>query len=280
MAPRQRRRTTDTTESIRDVIGKIFSCGDFTQCEFPLPSEKGAQLSMTGEIIAYGNCGGFDHAALCGVLSEIPTVYAPSAAVLDKYLARMCFTVLCGDCDRSVAMISAIAEIVRSGISKIIIAADTPTERDNIIESLTLMRAGLDGVDITPYRSDDYESFVKYKAAASVYGFLTSENPEILVLSRDSFARSNNIMNRSAEGSDDKSLAEVISGAHACVICSSPTVASGRTLAKISAAFEPCATVIFAGEVKNLRDAVVFRPESVSHHRKNGAVSEFEQIGF
>lgn len=280
MATRQRHRTTDTTESIRDVMGKIFSCGDFSQCEFPLPSEKGAQLSMTGEIIAYGNCGGFDRAALRNVLDEIPTVHSPSVAVMEKYLSRMCFTVLCGDCDRSVAMISAISEMVRSGISKIIITADTPTERDNLIESLTLMRAGLDGVDITPYRSDDYETFVKYKAAASVYGFLTSENPEILVVGRDSFSRRNNIINRASEGTDDKSLAEVISEAHAAVICSSPTVASGRTLAKLSSVFDPCATVIFVGEVKNLRDAVVFRPESVLHRKRNETVSEFEQIGF
>lgn len=283
MAPRHRLRTTDTTESIRSAVGMIFSCGDFSSREFSLPSDKGAQLSLTGEIIAYGNCGNFNETALRNALTSIPTVWHPTEKDLVKYLTKKCFTVLCGDCDRSVAMVSAISEIFKSGISKVIITADTPTERDNIIESLGLMRSGIDGVEVTPYRSDDYEVFVKYKAAASVYGFLTSENREILVISRDSFARKNNIINRTDDndiGDNQKSLSELLANVHAAILCSSPTVSSARTLAKISSVFSPTATLLFAGETRNLRDAVIFRPENTVRRQKIIEEVSFEQIMF
>ncbi|MBE6542471.1 MAG: hypothetical protein E7672_08535 [Ruminococcaceae bacterium] len=281
MAVRQRRRTTDTTESIRAVIGRIFSCGDFSPYEFPLPSEKGAQLSMTGEIIAYGNSGEFNSDALRAVLSSIPSVRPSTDRDIERYTKKNCYTVLCGDCDRSVAMISAITEMLNAGITKIIIAADTPTERDNIVQSLTLMRAGIDGTDISAYRADDYESFVKYKASATICGFLTSDTPEIFVLSRDCFSRKNNIINRHpSDDPEEKSLAEVIGLAHAAVICSSPTISSGRTLARISEVFSPIVTMIFSSEVKNLRDAVIFRPETVTKAHKTDSPSEFEQIMF
>ena len=85
MAVRQRRRTTDTTESIRAVIGKIFSCGDFAPTEFPLPSEKGAQLSMTGEIIACGNGGNFNISELSEFLLSVPTVRPSGQSDIQKY---------------------------------------------------------------------------------------------------------------------------------------------------------------------------------------------------
>ena len=264
MAPKRLPRTTDTTEM-------IFSCGNFSSREFSLPSDKGAQLSLTGEIIAYGNRGFFDETALRDILASTPTVWHPTENELKKYLTEKCFIVLCGSCDRSVAMVSAISAIFMSGITKVIVTADTPTERDNIIESFRLMRSGIDGVEVTPYRSDDYETFVKYKAAASVYGFLTSENREILVLSRDSFARKNNIINRSEDNESEdnrKSLSELLANVHAAVLCSSSTVSSSRTLARISSVFCPTATLLFAGETRNLRDAVIFRPENTVRRQK------------
>ena len=55
MAGRQRRRTGDIALKIRDAVGSVFSSCSFRPAEFTLPSEKGAQLSMTGEICAVGN---------------------------------------------------------------------------------------------------------------------------------------------------------------------------------------------------------------------------------
>ncbi|MBQ4353619.1 MAG: hypothetical protein IJC71_01860 [Clostridia bacterium] len=277
MAVRQRRRTTDATETIRTAVGEIFSCGSFHASKFALPAEKGAQLSMTGDVVAVGNGGSFREDALVRVLSAFPLLWKTGETELRRYALRRRFTILCGDCDRSLAMLGAIYEMVRCGIEKIVIAADTPVERDNIAQSLELMRAGLGNTAITVYRTKAYDASSHYKAYASVYGYLTAGKPEILILSRDSFSRRSNILRRKT--SDTAALTDLIRQARPVVITSSETVASGRTLAKNAAIFDPCATMIFAAEERRLRDCVIYRPErTVRKSRELPGMPE--QLGF
>lgn len=281
MAVRQRRRTTEATENIKAAVGEIFSCGGFHANKFALPAEKGAQLSMTGDVVAVGNGGAFREDALVRVLGRFPAMWHTREAELRRYINRGRFTVLCGECDRSVAMIGAIAEMVRNGIGKIIIAADTPVERDNIAQSLELMRAGLGDAAVTTYRAKAYDSSAHYKAYASVYGYLTSGKPEILILSRDSFSRRSNILRRrNVETEAGRcALTDLIRGARPVVITSSVTVASGRTLAKNAAIFDPAAVLVFAGEERRLRDCVIYKPERAAKKRRDVPAVP-EQMGF
>lgn len=279
MAVRQRRRTTDATQNIKAAVGAVFACGVFFAKRFELPSEKGAQLSMTGDIVAVGNGGGFREDSLAQTLRSFPSMWKSCDKEIGRFIGRKRFTVLCGDCDRSVAILGAIVEMVRSGINKIIIAADTPVERDNLAQSLELMRAGLGGIEIMTYRMTDYDSGAHYKAYASIYAFLTSGKPEILILGRDSFSRKSNILRRN-DSDEKKSLADLLREAHPVVITSSVTVESGRTLARNSAVFEPTATVIFAGEERRLRDCVIYKPESYSSKNKRNVPDVPEQLGF
>lgn len=281
MAVRQRRRTTDATQNIRAAVGEVFSCGGFYASKYALPAEKGAQLSMTGDVVAVGNGGTFREDALVHVLRTFPAMWNTREKDLKRFVLRKRFTVLCGDCDRSVAMLGAVAEMVRNGIEKIIIAADTPVERDNLAQSLELMRAGLGDVAVTAYRTRSYDASAQYKAYASVYGYLTSNKPEILILSRDSFSRRNNILRRKNVETEDGlcALADLIRGARPVVITSSVTVESGRTLAKNAAIFDPAAVLVFAGEEKRLRDCVIYKPDRASKKRRE--VPEIpEQMGF
>jgi len=281
MAVRVRRRMTDAAQNIREAVGEIFSCGGFFADKFSLPAEKGAQLSMTGDIVAVGNGGSFREDSLAMTLRTFPSMWKCRDADIRRFIGRRRFTVLCGECDRSVAMLGAITEMVKNGVEKIVIAADTPVERDNITDSLELMRAGLGDIAITTYRTKSYDASSSYKAYASIYGYLTSAKPEILVLSRDSFARKNNILRRkSVETTDGRcSLTDLIKGAHPVVLASSVTVAGCRTIAKNSAVFEPAAAVLFAGEDRNLRDCVIYRPER-SAKKKREIPDVPEQIGF
>lgn len=270
---RQRWRTTDATLRIRSAIGTIFSCGIFSPAPFPLPSEMGAQLSMTGDILAYGNSGDFGYAALSARMRTFPAMWNANERELERWIERRRFTVLCGDCDRSVAILGAVSEAVRCGITKIIVTADTPNERENLTQSFELMRMGLDGISVTAYRPKEYDSSAMYKMYASVYAFLTSDKPEILILGRDTFSRSTNILCRG-----ETSMTSLLAHANPVVFTSSQTVAAGRTLAKIASVFEPAATIIFAGEVRPLRDAVIYKPDSAKKQPRRTAVPE--QLGF
>ena len=270
---RQRWRTTDATLQIRGAIGTIFSCGIFSASPFPLPSEMGAQLSMTGDILAYGNAGDFGRAALSAAMRTFPSMWNTKDREIDRYIDRRRFTVLCGDCDRSVAILGAVSEAVRCGITKIIVAADTPAERENLARSFELMHMGNEAISVTTYTPREYDSTAMYKMYASVYAYLTSTRPEILILGRDTFSRSTNLLCRG-----NTSMTDLIARARPVVFTSSQTVASGRTLAKIASVFDPAATVIFAGEVRSLRDAVIYKPDTAKKSGRKSAVPE--QLGF
>ena len=281
MAVRQRRRMTDAAQNIKEAVGRVFSCGGFFASKFSLPAEKGAQLSMTGDIVAVGNGGTFYENSLAITLKTFPSMWKSRDADLARFISRRRFTVLCGECDRSVAMLGAIAEMVKNGVEKIVIAADTPVERDNITDSLELMRAGLGETAITTYKTKSYDATASYKAYASIYGYLTSNKPEVLVLSRDSFSRKSNILRRkSVETTDGKcSLTDLIRGARPVVLVSAVTVDGCRNIAKNAAVFDPAATVLFAGEDRNLRDCVIYRPDRTA--KKQRELPEVpEQIGF
>ena len=270
---KQKWRTTDATMQIRDAIGTIFSCGIFLPTPISLPPEMGAQLSMTGDILAYGNSGEFGRAALSAVLKTFPSMWNMRDTEIDRFIARKRFTVLCGDCDRSVAILTAVSEAVRCGITKIIVTADTPAERNNLSRSFELMHMGSETISVTTYTPREYDTAAMYKMYASVYGFLTSDNPEILILGRDTFSRCTNILCRG-----EPSMAALIGRVRPVVFTSSQTVEAGRTMAKIASVFDPAATVIFAGEVRPLRDAVIYKPDGARKSEKKSAAPE--QLGF
>ncbi len=276
MAAKHGRRSADATNNIKRALGGILSSGDFFVEEFLLPPEGGAQLSMTGDIVAYGNGGDFT-TALSTALRGYSSMERSSDAEFAKIVSRRRFTVLCGDCDRSAAIFESICEAVRQGIVRIVVIADSPSERDNMFRSLGLMCAGKSGIEVSEYRADDYEFFVKYKSMATVYGFLTSACAQVLVIGRDSLARRNNVINKEY---GNVPMSSLIARARPVVFTSSATVSSGRTLADIATVFDPIASFVFAGEVRRLRDAVIYEPTDTNQRRIRSGKSEPEQLGF
>lgn len=276
MAVKYGRKSADAAHNIREAVGNLLSCGSFSVGEFLLPPEGGAQLSMTGDVVAYGNVGGFG-ASLPSVLRSYPAIERATESERDKFVRRMRFTVLCGGCDRSVAIFESICEAVRCGIVRMVVIADSASERENLFRSLRLMCAGKHGIEVTEYHADDYDFFVKYKSMAIVYGFLTSTDAQVLVVGRDSLARRNNIINRTHGG---EAMSSFIAKAKPIVFTSSATVDSGRTLAAIAEMFDPMATVIYSGEVRRLRDAVIYEPSDSANRKESAKKNEPMQLGF
>ncbi len=275
MAGRQRRRTGDLALKIRDAVGSVFSCGNFIPTEFTLPSEKGAQLSMTGEIGAVGNRFDSDTSALIKAVKGLAPAWQTENNNIKADVENGRYAVLCGDVDRSIAMAGAALELVRLGAVKLVIAADTPAERDNLARTFETMHGGMGDINVTLYSHENYDDWTENKAASIIYGFLSSPTPEILIIGRDSFSRKTNLLNQK---SGEESLASLISHANPAVLVSTQTVASGRTIAKNAAAFDPAFVIMFTEEVKHIRGAVIYAPGEVTRKVESAEVQE--QLGF
>lgn len=242
---------------ISKAVAELCSLADFRAVEIPLPEKKGTQLSMTGETSAFANSGAFDETRLHDHLASCPSVRYRSGDDIDDYISRGRFILMCCRLDRALAVYASVTELTRAGITKIIVAADTPAERDRLAEALSLMKDSL-GARVGVYRPGEYDEETVYMFSAAVYAFLTSAEPEILVLGRDCISKRTNLVNKSGEG--DSSLASLLAIAHPACLVSCDKVSGGRSLSKTCRVFEPVLTLVFCGEDKKPRDAVIYEP--------------------
>lgn len=247
--PRSRRTSGGSINEIRTAVRGVCSCAHFTPNYLTLPTKIGAQLSMTGDTIACGNLCEMEY----GRISAFLRAYPP--ADTKKLIERRRFLLLCGEFDRTVAIIGALKELIHAGVTKIVICTETPAERDALTESLEIIA---DSYGVTSYRPGEYDSGARYILSASIYSFIASTRPEILVIGRDCVTKRTNLIRQSDTGED--SLTELISKLHPAVITSSRKISSGRSIAKTCGIFDPSITFVFSEEVKNLRDAVIYRP--------------------
>ncbi|MBR5365966.1 MAG: hypothetical protein IK132_06975 [Clostridia bacterium] len=254
-------------EEIREAVRRILATGSFLPVRYPVPAERGAQIPLTGQPEAWGNGGTLDPAAVRDILVSLPSLAGISPETAAEYASRGRFLILPGDCDRFVTAAAVLSEILAAGVVKILAAADTPSERDNLARFLSLTRAGLGGLSVATYLPGEYTDGALFQAAASVYGYLASQSPAAMVLSRDSFCRRTNVLRRPAEAGTEteteggvRDLCSVIAEGRPVVLCSSRTVEGGRTLARCAEVFSPSAVFVIAGEVGRFRDAVIYRP--------------------
>lgn len=274
---RKRRVSASYFGEIRDFVGRIFSSGDFYPEEYTMSEDIEAQLSITGEVIGLRNAGCFDENTLYAVLKETPHINIGTESGLKKLIAGRRFTVMCGDNDRSLAIAATVEELIKLGFCRILIATDTVTERDNIAASIPLMFRGVDGVSVSVYKRNDSERYAD-ECEECIDDFLTAESASILIIGRDSFARKNNILRRKIYNC---SLAEQVAESRPVVLTSTKTVESGQTISDIGEIFSPAATVIFAGEAKNLRDDVIFDPVCEKSQRAGkGDNDDPDQLAF
>ncbi len=263
MAFKDKRRNADATRTVKAAVRGVLSAGTFTKETFFLPTETGSQISMTGEKLGVGNGGFFNEDTLKKRLRGIPAVWAKSDGSLDRYVRNRRFFIEWGQSDLSLALVGVIGEALEAGLGKLVIAADTPDERDNMGAYLALMGGLLGEVSVTVYQPRDYDAAGRYKSYTDICRYLTSEQPAILLLSRDCFSRKNNVLRiKAGEGEEDAySLAEYVRTARPAVIAVSETVESGRTLARNADIFCPTVTLVLTEEAVNLHDCVIYKPD-------------------
>ncbi|MBQ7600221.1 MAG: hypothetical protein IJU57_06070 [Clostridia bacterium] len=258
---------------IRENIRSVFSASGFSCSDILVPPDVGAQLSMTGEIRATGNRFDPDISQISRSVELISPVKCSRAAIR-KSVAERRFHVMCGELDRFVAIVGSVLELIDSGASKFVIASDSAEDRDEIAKSFEVMK-GTSGPGISVYESDISETGNSYAAYAMAYSFLSSQLPQAVVISRDSFCRSNNIINR-REG--DRSPSALIACSAPVVIISASTIKSAKRIAAKSSVFSPCLTLVFTREVANVKSAVLY--SSSPEHSSKARDDDMEQLGF
>ena len=93
MAVKHGRKSADAAHNIGEALGVLLSSGDFSAAEFSLPSKSGAQLSMMGDVTAYGNVGGFDD-SLVSTLVGYPSMEHATERELEKFTSRRSLTIM------------------------------------------------------------------------------------------------------------------------------------------------------------------------------------------
>lgn len=281
----QKTKRISAEERIREAVRTVLGAGTVEGFSYALPSEQGAQLSMAGDAEARGNRFSYPAEGLAEALGTLPALARTSAEDRRRYAERGRFFIQPGDCDRFVACAALLSELVGAGFVKILIAADTPSERDALASFLSLTRAGIGNAAATVYTPGEYDGGTLYPVFASVYGYLTSCGPDILLLDAASFCRKTNLLRRALLGGEvgPRSFTDLIAEGKPVLVISARTADSARNIARAAEVFDPCLTMMLCTEGKQLRDAVIVRPERKAGRAKSGGGKQEdfpEQIRF
>ena len=280
----QKTKRISAEERIREAVRTVLGAGTVEAFSYALPSEQGAQLSMAGEAEAWGNRFSLREKNLAEALGSLPVLARTSAEDRLRYAERMRFFIQPGDCDRFVAGATLLSELTGAGFAKILIAADTPGERDALASFLALTRAGIGSAAATVYTPGENDGGTLYPVFASVYGYLTSGGPDILLMDAASFCRRTNLLRRALLGGENgsRSFTDLIAEGKPVLVISARTADSARNIARAAEVFDPCLTMMICAENKRLRDAVIVRPEQKAGRTKaSGGKQDFpEQLRF
>ncbi|MBE6726596.1 MAG: hypothetical protein E7576_15610 [Ruminococcaceae bacterium] len=272
----QKTKRASAEEQIRASVRRVLSAGRVASFPYPLPTEQGEQLSMTGEASAWGNRTDFPADAVTDALSALPSLKKAPEADLARYARRMRFIVQPGDCDRFVAAAAVIASLAEAGFTKLLLLTDTPAERDALASFLALTRSGIGNTGATVYLPGEFGTGTVYPVFASVFGYLTSPGREILLLDSASFCRRTNLLRRpvlpAREGGKDCgcSFTDLIAEGNPAVVCAAKTADAVRNLARAAEIFKPSVSLLLCPEEKRLRDAVICRPEREAGRKNRG----------
>lgn len=248
MAARQKRRARDAAFDIKEAVRCTLGNYKISPEQYALPRDGAKQLTLMGDCYAYGNV---LHAVSCGA---------------DETRS---YTVLCGECDRFVAITGAVSELIRNGAGKIVIAADTLAERDNLMRALELARASLEGAEIITYLPGAYDAQSVRKISSDILSFAMSRTAQIFIIGRDSFCRHTNLVFQPQPMLDGEPFVDIISSASPVVITSSRKIAAGRSLMKNAAVFHPCLAFMFAGEILHIRGSVIYSPARAYNEKED-----------
>ncbi|MBR5742396.1 MAG: hypothetical protein IKX85_01230, partial [Clostridia bacterium] len=169
----QKSRRAGTEIGAGEAVRRILAAGSACSRVYRLPAEGGPQLTMTGEEEALGNLSVLPVPALKEALSSLPAMKKAGEQELEAYARRRRFFLLTGERDRLVALAASVEALIRAGYARILLLADTPSERDGLADFLRLTVPALGGA-AGVYLPQDAGAREVGRWFAAGFGFLTS----------------------------------------------------------------------------------------------------------
>lgn len=234
--------------TVSETVSYIFQSGYFGRSEYTIPRE--TQLSIEEPEAAFGNTDGFDNEAYYLRMGSLPCFDGMDKPAVREILSRHAFHVACGKSDVTLAALESVYELRHKyGIRKFILMASGSAERERLSRTISVMRDyfsdkyyGLT-LDILTYDSDDLRQ---------LRTFALSDNIQLLIVNKEYFIRSNNLIKRPSPQLEGLSPLSMIRPARCVAFTISENMREITAILKHSEVFAPLCTISFTEKADEL----------------------------
>lgn len=234
--------------TVSETVSYIFQSGYFGRSEYTIPRE--TQLSIEEPEAAFGNTDGFDNEAYFLRMGALPCFDGMDKSVVREILSRHAFHVACGKSDVTLAALESVYELRHKyGIRKFILMASGAAERERLSRTMSVMRDyfsdkyyGLT-LDILTYDSNDLRQ---------LRTFALSDNIQLLIVNKEYFIRSNNLIKRASPQLEGLSPLSMIRPARCVALTIAENIGEITVILKHSQVFDPMCTISFTEKADEL----------------------------
>ena len=239
-----------TEASVSEAVSYIFQSGYFGRSEYIIPREM--QLSIEEPESAFGNTDGFEEEECFLRMRDFPCFDGMEESAVREILARRIFHIACGKSDVTLAALESVCELRQKyGIRKFLLLADGTADRERLYRTMSVMQHHFSDryyglkLNILTYDSEDLRQ---------IRTFALSDDIEILIINKEYFIRSNNLMRRPFDRFGGLSPAAMIGPARCVALTVSERIGDVRSILRHVYLFDPLCTVSFTENSDTLPD--------------------------
>lgn len=265
------KRKTDSGETIIEAVSYIFHTGYFGRSEYAVPYEM--QLSIGEPESAFGNRDGFNDENYYMNLGMLPCFAGMDEHTVRDILSRRRFQIACGKLDVSLAALESVYALRQKyGIRKFLMLTYDAAERERLTRTFSVMRDyfsdkyyGLN-LDITTYDSENLRA---------LRGFALSDNIQLLIVNKEFFIRSNNIMLRPVSSLEGTSPISIIRPARCVALTISEKISDAAAILRHTDIFDPLCTISFTASDESVSDVIPINPNYISSAMSDNSTSSY-----
>ena len=237
-----------TDAAVSEAVSYIFQSGYFGRSEYIIPREM--QLSIEEPEAAFGNTDGFDNESYFLRMRSLPCFDGMEEGAVREILSRRAFHISCGKSDVTLAALESVYELRQKyGIRKFILMTSGAAERERLCRTISVMRDyfsdkyyGLK-LDILTYDSNDLRQ---------IRAFALSDDIQLLIVNKEYFIRSNNLMKRASSRLEGLTPVSMIRPARCVALTISESIHEITAVLKHAEVFNPLCTISFTESGREL----------------------------
>jgi len=226
---------------VREALACIFGQGYFGRSEYSVPGE--VQLSIEESEFAFGNTDCLADENYYARMSALPCFRGKDAETVRSVLDKRQFRIVCGKTDVTLEALEAVYELRQKyGIRKFLLLASDASAREQFSRTISVMQDyfsdkyyGLK-LNIMTYDSDDF---------SRLRTFALSDDIQLLIINKEYFIRSNNLLKRPSARLDGLCPADMLRPARCVALTVSDDMKAVRAAVKYASVFDPLCTVCF-----------------------------------